>query len=40
MRRLHQSQVLSYLKTIDRRLGLILNFGTRLLKDGIKRVIL
>jgi GxxExxY protein len=33
------SQVLTYLKFSDQRLGLIINFNTRLFKDGVKRVI-
>lgn len=36
--RIHQSQVLSYLKTMDLRLGLLMNFGGPLFKDGLKRV--
>jgi len=37
---LHTKQVLSYLKTMDLRLGLLMNFNTVLLKQGIKRVVL
>ena len=33
------AQVLTYLRFLDLRHGLILNFNTVLLKDGIKRVI-
>ena len=40
IRRIHHSQVISYLKTLDLRLGLILNFNTRYMKDGIKRIVL
>ena len=36
---IHQSQVLSYLKTMDLRLGLLMNFGGQLFKQGIRRVI-
>jgi GxxExxY protein len=36
----HQTQVLSYLKATDYQLGLLINFHSPLLKDGIKRVIL
>ena len=35
----HFAQLLTYLKLGDYRLGLIINFQTRLLKDGIKRII-
>jgi len=36
---IHISQVLTYLRFLHLRKGLILNFNTVLLKDGIKRVI-
>ena len=39
LRPIHRSQVLSYLKTMDLRIGLVINFSSRLLKDGFKRVI-
>ena len=35
----HYAQVLTYLKLGDYRLGLLLNFNTSVLKDGIKRII-
>jgi len=35
-----EAQVLTYLKISGRHLGLLINFNTRLLKDGIKRLIL
>jgi GxxExxY protein len=34
------AQLLSYLKITNKRLGLIINFNTPLIKDGIKRVVL
>jgi len=37
---LFEAQVLTYLKLSGLQLGLLLNFNTRLLKDGIKRLIL
>lgn len=37
---IHQAQVLTYLKLTGFRLGLLINFNTVLLKDGIKRVVL
>ena len=36
----HEAQLLTYLKLSKIRLGLILNFNTKLLKDGIKRLVL
>jgi|SRR5687768_17648272 GxxExxY protein len=40
IRKIHHSQVISYLKTLNFRLGLILNFNNRYMKAGIKRIIL
>ena len=37
---IHQSQVLTYLKLSGRRLGFLMNFNVRLLKEGLRRVIL
>jgi len=37
---LFRSQMITYLRLSGKRLGLILNFRTTLLKDGIERVIL
>ena len=34
----HGKQLLTYLKLLNCRLGLLINFGAPLLKDGIKRV--
>ncbi len=36
---IHLAKVLSYLRTTDLRLGLLINFNVPLLKDGIKRVV-
>jgi GxxExxY protein len=36
----HVAQVVSYLKTTGLRLGLLINFHERLLKDGIRRIVL
>ena len=35
---IHQAQLLTYLKLLNLRLGLILNFNVSVLKDGIKRL--
>ena len=34
----HKKQLLTYLKLADKRLGLLINFGANLIKDGIFRV--
>ena len=39
LRKLHHRQVLSYLKTMDLRIGLLVNFNVSLFKHGVKRVI-
>ena len=36
----HEAQVLSYLKFSGCRIGLLLNFNTKLMKNGIRRFIL
>ena len=36
----HHAQVLSYLKAAECHVGLLINFHERLLRDGIKRVVL
>ena len=40
LRKIHQQQVISYLKATDLRLGLLMNFNTRLLREGLKRIVL
>lgn len=35
----HQKQLLTYLRLADMRLGLLINFGAFLIKDGIQRVV-
>jgi GxxExxY protein len=35
----HSSQLLSYLRLGDYRLGLLLNFNVALMRDGIKRIV-
>jgi GxxExxY protein len=36
----HLAQVLTYLKLSNKKVGLLLNFNTKSLKDGIKRIVL
>ena len=36
---IHQAQLISYLKATQLRLGLLINFHERLLKDGVRRVV-
>lgn len=35
----HSKQLLTYLKIADKRLGLLINFGEELLKNGIRRIV-
>ena len=35
----HKKQVLTYLRLSDKRLGLLVNFGAALLKDGVTRLV-
>ena len=35
----HKKQLLTYLRLADKRLGLLINFGANLIKDGIYRVV-
>ena len=35
----HRKQLLTYLRLADKRLGLLINFDTELIKDGIARVV-
>jgi GxxExxY protein len=37
--RVHKKQLLTYLRIMDRRLGLLINFNVELLKDGLSRVV-
>ena len=37
--KVHSAQLLTYLRLTKRRLGLVLNFGQPLLRDGISRVV-
>jgi GxxExxY protein len=37
--RVFEAQVLTYLRQLDLKLGLVVNFGERLVKDGVHRVV-
>ncbi len=37
--KIHMKQLLTYLRLADKRLGLLINFGAPLIKDGISRVV-
>ena len=39
MAKVHKKQLLTYLRLMDRKLGLLVNFGENLIKDGISRVV-
>ena len=36
---IHKKQLLTYLRLSDKRLGLLINFGSELIRDGISRVV-
>ena len=37
--KVHKKQLLTYLRLADKRLGLLINFGSPLIKDGITRIV-
>lgn len=37
--KVHQKQLLTYLRLADKRLGLLINFGAALIKDGLFRIV-
>jgi GxxExxY protein len=39
LRPMHTAQVRSYLKTTSIRVGLLMNFNTAALKDGLRRIV-
>ena len=39
LERVHKKQVLTYLRLADIRLGLLINFGAELIRDGITRLV-
>ena len=36
---IHEAQLLTYLRLADKRLGLLINFNEKVLKEGVKRVV-
>lgn len=36
---IHEAQLLSYLRMLDKRVGLILNFHMSIMKNGVKRIV-
>ncbi len=40
MHSVHQAQILTYLKLMQKRLGLLINFNVPVINHGIKRIIL
>ena len=36
---MNKKQLLTYLRLADKRLGLLINFGAELIRDGISRVV-
>jgi GxxExxY protein len=40
MHPIYEAQLLSYLKLTNKRLGFLINFNVRLIKEGIKRMVL
>ena len=40
MNKIYEAQVLTYLKAMDKRVGLLINFNVERLKDGVKRLIM
>ncbi len=36
---IHEAQLLTYLKLADKRLGLLINFNEKTIKEGVKRVV-
>ena len=35
----HKKQLLTYLRLMDKRVGLLINFNVELLKDGVSRIV-
>lgn len=39
LERIHEAQLLTYLKLADKRIGLLMNFNVPMMKQGIKRIL-
>ena len=39
LERVHSKQVLTYIRLADKRLGLLINFGSEYIKEGIHRIV-
>lgn len=37
--RVHSKQLLTYIRLLDYRLGLLINFGAPVIRDGIRRIV-
>jgi len=40
MNKIYEAQILTYLRAVEKRVGLLINFNVERLKNGIKRLIL
>jgi len=40
MNKIYEAQLLTYLRAMDKKIGLLINFNVERLKDGIKRLIM
>jgi GxxExxY protein len=40
IKRIHEAQLLTYMKLAEVKIGLLMNFNVTTLKDGIKRLVL
>ena len=39
LKRIHRAQIVSYLETLNLRIGLLINFNTVLFKQGVRRIV-
>ena len=40
MHKIYEAQLLTYIRAMGKRVGLLINFNVRMLKEGIKRLII